>query len=337
MLWTIAKWFKVNPPVVFFCAEPMDYFLFLPIQKHLPPIPIVALREARRFLKKRGVKAGRMPAFPSAVIMFRHAHHRFPDERIVKIGLRHGPYHFKAFTHSRAYNAFKVFMMTSKSDVEKARHSGITTGHAIGFPKLDPLFNGSLTPKMTQEIREGIGFSGDKPILLFTTTYQRSGMSACNLWAGRLNELTGDYQILVSVHPWMRHAYNKKNEKQKGIHFIEDYDLLPYLSLADVLISDISSVIAEFCALDKPIITFRVEQGRRILSEIREIIADISVQVADFDELKTVLPKVLQYPAEKSQQRGRANQIFFDQMDGQAGSRAAELIRRLIPAISPSD
>ena len=337
MLWTLAKWFKGNPPVVFFCAEPMDYFLFLPIQKHLPPIPIVALRKARKFLKKRGVKAGRMPSFPKAVIMFRHAHHRFPDERIVKIGLRHGPYHFKAFTNARAYNAFKVFMMTSNNDVEKARQAGITTGQAIGFPKLDPLFDGSLTPKMTQELKEGIGFSGDKPILLFTTTYQRSGMSACNLWAGRLNELTGDYQILASVHPWMRQHYTAPIKKQKGIYFIEDFDLLPYLSLADVLISDMSSIIAEFCALDKPIITFQVEQGRRVLSEIREIIADISVQVADFDELKTVLPKVLLHPAHKSEQRKRANQIFFDQLDGKAGLRAAELIRRLIPTISTAE
>lgn len=336
MLWTLANWFKVNPLVVFFCAEPMDYFLFQPIQKHLPPIPVVALRKTRQFLEKKGVRAGRMPSFPKAVIMFRHAHHRFPDERILKIGLRHGPYHFKAFTHSRAYNAFKVFMMTSKSDVEKARQAGITTGQAVGFPKLDPLFDGSITPEKIQQIRKEIGFLKSKPILLFTTTYQRSGMSVFNLWSGRLGELTGDYQILVSIHPWMRKRYAETISKQKDIYFIEDFDLLPFLAIADVLISDVSSIIAEFCALDKPIITFRVEQGRRMLPEIVKIIAEISVQVADFNELKTVLPNVLLHPDEKSPQRRRANRIFFDKLDGQAGLRAALLIRQLLPAIPHS-
>jgi len=63
--------------------------------------------------------------------------------------------------------------------------------------------------------------------------------------------------------------YVRTLRRMKGIHFVEDPDILPYLILADCLIGDTSSIIAEFCALDKPIVTFSVPAagGRFLKSE----------------------------------------------------------------------
>ncbi len=333
--WYLLRLLRVNhPAVVCYIAEPLDYILFETIQKHLPPVQLAAAKEARPFLKARGINPGRIPSFPDAVIMFRHAAHKFPVKKIVKIGLRHGPYHFKKFTRAANYNAFDVFMMTSEREVELGRKIGIKSAVSVGFPKLDPLFNGVYDEKNLESVRSKTGIDNKKKTVIFTATYDASGMSAIERWINELEGLSNQYNILVTVHAWTSKKYVNRLKSLKNIYFIEDVNILPYLAISDILIGDVSSIIAEFCALDRPIVTFSVKKARRSVPEIFDILEDISIKIDDSAQLKGAIEDGLLTPGEKSEQRRKANDIIYDRLDGQAGKRAADIIKKWIPELA---
>ena len=128
----------------------------------------------------------------------------------------------------------------------------------------------------------------------------------------------------------MSQRYVEKLKKKEGIFFIDDPDILPYLKLADVLIGDTSSIIAEFCALDKPIVTFRINKTKRTVPRITRLLEDISIQIDNIDQLNDAIEYCLNNLGEKSDARQKANRLMFDQLDGQAGRRAAEIIKDML-------
>ncbi len=48
LAWYIAKLFKKNNKLVFYCADPLDFEMFIPIKKHLSKIEIVAKNRKTR-------------------------------------------------------------------------------------------------------------------------------------------------------------------------------------------------------------------------------------------------------------------------------------------------
>lgn len=315
--------FRERRETVFYCHTPVDMQNWLPVQKHLKPIRIVTDKAATyRYLKEAGYSPGRLPAFPKAVIMCRVAAHKFPSRKVMKIGMRHGAYHFKRFSSAKHFAPFSLYLFTSEQDLQNAIRVGIRCGKVGGFPKLDPYLPASHrdTP------------AGDKPRLLFTATYDKSGMSAISRWIDRLPELAADYEISVSVHPWMNPDYIARLKAMPEIHFITD-NPLPYIHNADICIVDRSSIIAECCAFDKSMISWSIPPSARSLKHIDDIIREISVQVESFDELRLAIQALLADPHKHAAARQKAKSIFFDTLDGQAGLRSANEIIKLIPEL----
>ncbi len=85
-----------------------------------------------------------MPSFPNIVIMARQTPYKFPVNKIVKIGFDHGLYQFKRWTSPKNYNGFDVYFVSSSDQVRIANSMGINTVKAIGYPKLDKAFNGTV-------------------------------------------------------------------------------------------------------------------------------------------------------------------------------------------------
>jgi len=331
LIWNIFKLLKKNHEVVVYCADPLDYVVLEPVLIHLPEIPIIAKnRKTAQYLQQQGVPVKRMPYFPDAVIMCRHATHKFPEQKIIKIGFRHGAFHFKAFANPRYYNCFDIYFMTSQKEVEQANAIGIKTAGAIGFAKLDPIFNGTINETTIEATRRTANIIRDKKTIIFTATWDKSGISAIDKWIDAIEELSNFYNVLVTVHPWTSGKYLKKIRDIEGIFFIDDPNVLPYLVIADVLIGDTSSIIAEFCALDKPIITFKVAETNRTVPEITRLLKDISIQIETVDQLRDAIESSLKDPQERSKERQEAIRMMFDQLDGQVGKRAAEIIKERI-------
>ena len=326
--WRIGRLFRKKRTIHFYCAGYVDYVVIKSIIKHFPAAKIAAKnKNVQAELKQYGVDSIVYPTFPDVLVMPRHTARKYPEKKMTKIGLRHGAYHFKDFVKAARYHAFDVYFVTSQKEVELARLKGITNTAGIGFPKLDAAFDGSWSEQALDRFREGLNLEKGKPVIIFTATWDRSGMSAVDRWADRLAEITDEYNVLVTVHHWTSKTFQEQIANTPGISFIKDKDILPYLMTADVMIADMSSIIAEFCALDKPIITFRVPDRKRTTEEIKNMLDDMTIRIDTFDELKDALREAVKYPDKLSKKRQHYNTVMFDQLDGQAGLRAADYIK----------
>lgn len=319
--------------VLFYCCSIVDYVVFKNIHKHLPHVRLIA--ESRQLRKElsatQGITdCGLYPAFPDVVLMARHIARKFPGPNLIKIGMRHGAYHFKAFVSAERYNEFDKFLVTSRAEVELARQAGITSAVAVGFPKLDGAFDGTLTEAVLKQYRRQLDLDDTKRTIIFAATWDRSGMSAVHKWSHRLAELTDAYNILVTLHPWISDTYSRRIRETDKIHYLKELDNLPYLMISDLMVSDTSSIIAEFCALDKPIVTYRIEAGPRLTQEIQDMLEAISYPVDTFEEMKLQITRALEHPAELSASRQKYNRIMFDELDGRAGERAAAIIKEYL-------
>ena len=327
LIWNLLKLMGKTEKVVFYCGNEIDIKIFEPIQKYLPSMPIVVKnKKIKKHLKTLGIESKCLPCFPEMVITCRQAAYRFPEEKILKFGFRHGPYHFKPFANITGYNMNTEFFMTSSQEVKEAIEAGITCATAVGYPKIDYAFDGTYDEKYLQILKDKIGISSQKKTVLFTATWDKSGVSGIAKWYDKLSEFTLQYNVLVTVHPSTSEHYIEKIKSTSNVYFIEDKNAVPYIMLSDVCIGDTSSILAECSALKKPIITFALPDGKRTVQKTMDIIKSISYRINNLDELNPAITYALTHPHQKDKQMDVANKIMFDELDGLAGKRAADII-----------
>jgi len=340
LAWCAAKVLRRKKLFVVHLEDAFDYFLFRNIRRHLAPLDIVVSSTAivpklKPFIEDR-VKIYHYPfCFPDGVIMFRNAAWKYPVSKIVKIGLEHGAYNFKRFPHSTYYNLFNLYLMTSGQDVKRLIALGARTVKSVGYPKSDSLFDGSYSPAMLDTLRQKLDLDSNKPVLLFSSTWDGSGMSAVYKWYNKVQELCGSYNVMVTLHPRMSKFYRDFLSQVPGIRYIDAMDIYPYLLLADVCIGDTNSLIAEFCIVNKPIITFSITPTARTMDDVISLIVSISIRVDDFHELPAAITKALATSQTTAAARKQVIGTLIDPLDGKAGLRAAQEIIKLIPELEP--
>lgn len=331
LAWWLLKKLNKREPVVFYCAESLDYLIFKEVQKHLPLIPIVAkTSKVKDYLREKGINLRSMPSFPKSVIMCRHAAHKFPEDKIVKIGFNHGVYQFKKWTSPKNYLSFDIFFVSSSEHQKAALAKGITNTVPIGAPKLDPAFDGSYNESFLRSLKRELNVDETKPIILFSATWEVSGLSALDKWIDKLDRLVDKYNILVTVHPWIDEKKKKLLRKTENVNFVESPDIVPILYISDLLVGDTSSLIGEFLVFNKPIITFKVEGGKRSNTEILELISKVSVQISEFEDLEEVIENELNNPGNRAKEKAQVREQLFYKLDGKAGKRAAQEILKLL-------
>jgi len=248
--------------------------------------------------------------------------------------MRHGAYHFKRLTDAKNYNRFSLYLFSSKADLHAAKQIGVKTGKSIGFPKLDPAFDDTYNQEYLNKLRIKLGLDPDKTTILMSATWYRSEMSAILEWYKRVNELVKFYNVLVTLHPWTDKKFFKKIGKTPEVILINNDNVIPYIMISDVCIGDSSSILAECSALNKPMITFNVELGPRAVPETEKIIESISYRINRFPQLFIAIEYSLKNRSELAAERVQANNIFFDSLDGKAGFRAAQEIKKLLNSTS---
>ena len=129
-----------------------------------------------------------------------------------------------------------------------------------GWPKLDVY--GKELHKYDSDKLTLLKKSKAKKIILYAPTFSPSLTSASHLLT-QLEELakSKEYLIVIKFHDLMAadliDSYKKLSMSFENVLFIEERNIIKYLLISDLMISDTSSVVYEFLLLDKPVITFK--------------------------------------------------------------------------------
>lgn len=207
----------------------------------------------------------------------------------------------------------------------------------IGFPKLDRLVDGSLD---RGRILRRMGLDGRRPVLLYAPTGAK-GNSLETMGEEVIRRLRseGRYDLLVKPHdhPKNRIDWFSRLRKYEGPHvrLVRDFDVVPYLFAADLLISDASSVASEYSLLDRPIVFLDVPKviaaARRkgSLVDLNTYGRKTGITVRRAAEVPGVVRWFLEHPGYRSPlRRAMAGDLFYG--PGGATDRAvAWILKRL--------
>jgi len=143
-------------------------------------------------------------------------------------------------------------------------------GLDIGFLKTDRLIDGTLD-RSTLLARYGL--DEDRPVILFAPTGQKyNSMETMGEEVLTRLAATGAYQVIYKPHDhakdtavdWPEHV---RQLALPGVHVLEEPDVIPLLFLADLLMTDASSVSSEYSLLDRPMVFLDVP---KLLAKVLE-------------------------------------------------------------------
>lgn len=185
-----------------------------------------------------------------------------------------------------------------------------------GWPKMDHIMTYD-----TSEIRKRFNLPLNKKIILYAPTHS-SSMESAGVVTPVIDSIMKPDEIwFCKPHEFMNRELLQML-KTKNVRLIDNYDITPYLHLADVLVSDTSSVIYEFMALDKPVVTFRTLSRK-----------DKGINIQSPDELRSALDRSFQSPDEFSHQRGKHLQEVNPLLDGSVSRGIIDLLVSIDPAL----
>ena len=127
---------------------------------------------------------------------------------------------------------------------------------SVGFPKTDPLVNGTLD---RASILARHGFDGSRPLVLYAPTGQKHN-SLETMGEEVLKRLAdcGSFDVLVKLHDHPKEGIDwpARLASMEGprMRLARESDIIPLLFAADLLITDASSVSSEYSLLDRPMI-----------------------------------------------------------------------------------
>lgn len=213
-----------------------------------------------------------------------------------------------------------------------------------GFAKLDPLAH----PENAKTIAfqpESVGLPANKPLILYAPTFYPSSIE---LMGKHWPEQFSDCNIVIKPH-FFSYTHKKYGAQRKLIDQWGLFDnvyvapptelsLVPYMAAADLLISEASSALFEFAALDKPVIWldfFKLRWGyrgplrfrftRRMDQTILQY-ADVGSHVSTPKEMEQIIRTELANPALKQDARHKTTQELIGLVDGQVSERIADYL-----------
>jgi len=208
---------------------------------------------------------------------------------------------------------------------------------ATGMAKLDDLYNKKLNRGV---VADALDLSRDNIYILYAPTFNDE-LSSIPFWLDQLDNfiINPKIKILIKLHGSTKLEYKehfrKVSSNDRRIYYIEDLDITPYLALADLMISDVSSAMMEFASLDKPLIIFnnphRFSYKNYNPQDIEYKWRDIGIEVNNIDEAVAALYKCLKNPEFKTDCRKYYSSLLFANLnDGKACERIINSALKLL-------
>jgi len=217
--------------------------------------------------------------------------------------------------------------------------------HITGLPKLDPLFwNGYYNKKV---IQEKLGLHPKKKTVLLAPSYNPSCIQYLR---DKVGELVPEFNLVIKLHPYSwggkyaprsQHRLYERMAKQYQEVFLipkEEYDIYPYLILADTLISDTSSVVNEFLALRKHGIIYVLPNDKlnhsdgmpKLSVDPAKWLEGAFPRMSEPNELQQVVEAALNPSDDMKKRLTSYRDYYFTGLDGKASHRVKKKIDKLM-------
>lgn len=187
-----------------------------------------------------------------------------------------------------------------------------------GWPKVDYILS-----YQADGLREKFNIPEGKKVILYAPTHSRKMQSAEALLPIIEDSIAVDEIWFCKPHEFMNRDLltGLSNKSSHRFRLVSDHDITPFLHMADVLISDTSSVVYEMMLLDKPVITYRT------LS--RE---DKGINIQSPNELREALDRCLKHPKEFQEIRSRHLDEVNPRRDGSIATTLFHALADIDPA-----
>ena len=195
---------------------------------------------------------------------------KFKDENTV-VQLWHAPGASKKFGGSVEIESRDIlskisentdyFIVTSKKIIDyyaEAFQMPKSKIKALGLPRMDYYFEDHDLDKLKEDFSKKYGISPDKKIILYAPTFRQENEKYNNVFnyldLAEFNQELGDeYVLALRLHPKIKNFYKDDISSNGRYVDVSDFESEQELMLiSDILITDYSSIMIEFSALNKP-------------------------------------------------------------------------------------
>lgn len=132
----------------------------------------------------------------------------------------------------------------------------------LGIPRTDVLFGAERIANVVRAVRHRYAIPPDKRVILYAPTFRGDSVGSARAdglpdWRVLRDALATDHVLLVRLHPFIRAALVIDRELDGFLTDVSDHpDINELLHVADVLVTDYSSVIFEYALLERPMVFF---------------------------------------------------------------------------------
>lgn len=330
----------MRPRVAFYAHYRFLEPILRPVQEALADRAVCLLSNDRRAVRRFQ---------PHVIVMAHHAHleyFRFHLPGAVTVNVRHGMISKKNLRRLPARPSARAFDFVCIDDgqsIDNHRRAGVAPRAywPTGYPQLDPLFRRDAPPRLPLD--------ATRPTVLYAPTWDL-GLTSATMFGPRLVELirrgAGAVNIVIKPHPmigewrprWMA-WWRQLAEREPGVHLVADThaDVVLYMLAADVLVSDASSAVFEFLALDRPIVLvtnpLHVVDPAYDPDSIAWRWRDLGEEVHHVDDVGPAVERALRDPAHHRDTRlSYARRLFGPRTDGRNHLRVADHVHEVASA-----
>ena len=211
-----------------------------------------------------------------------------------------------------------------------------------GYTKCDPLI---IPGNNTEDLLTNIGLDQNKKTILYAPTFYPSSIEKIY---PELPHFSNEFNLIIKLHnfSWFQKRYKYQSEmmmdldnNMSNVYLAKpsEIDVIPFMKVSNLLISDISSTIFEFLPLDRPIIMaecFSIRMKHRIFKKRFKRKLDLerydSIEFVnrfnDPSQLNGLIYHCIEYPNELSNLRIEAIEKYLYKNDGKASIRLIDEI-----------